>query len=591
MAASFRNTWTPASPNGNGKRPETRHHESLSVLKFAWSTFHSLPTRRKTLLVTTFILGVFLTTMLKHESILWLLASTAGTTPMVGWGQGTSFDYPGLRFDIHDRKFQITIFSDLHLGDQARPGTDNKTISVMKDVLDAEPGTDLVVLNGDLISCEYIAPDSANGMIDKVIDPLLKRKMPFSATFGNHDMSKTCDTRAVAKHMREKANAKVKGHRKVTWTENAVAGEYHDVGTSNYYIPIYSAGGGGNPKLKMLLWFFDSKGGNRYQPQGVDVPVTDMVDEKVISWFKLTRDQIRLSNNNIPIPSLAFIHIPPSITEAFRKSGLRTEQTEPGLNDEIISVLADGIPGGDRAFLQALLETDGLMAVFSGHDHRIDWCMKYPSSSSTTSSTHSDAFAAMPHVEGSNLHICFNRHSGYGGYSDFERGGRHVVVDEDVVDRYLASYPPRAPRSLRSFPPARKSKKRKVDVEREKKLELQTWIRLESGGVSGNVSLNATFGTDLYDEVAREKTFFAEGKILDGGGGDGGGNGSMMSVSFEMTATKSVDGLGGRLTTTTMMMGGVASSSLSSSTAAAVSSPSPSANSAPPPRLVWGFAL
>lgn len=73
------------------------------------------------------------------------------------------------------------------------------------------------------------------------------------------------------------------------------------------------------------------------------------------------------------IPSLAFVHIPPSVTEAFRKSGLRTESTEPGISEEIISVLADSVPGGDSAFLQALTETEGLMAVFSGHDHRIDW--------------------------------------------------------------------------------------------------------------------------------------------------------------------------------------------------------------------------
>ena len=81
------------------------------------------------------------------------------------------------------------------------------------------------------------------------------------------------------------------------------------------------------------------------------------------------------------------------------------------------------------------------------------------------------------------------------GYSDFWRGGRHVVVDEDMVDRYLSSYPHVRARSL---------EKRKMDAERERKLELQTWIRLESGVASGNVSLNATFGIDLYEEVARE---------------------------------------------------------------------------------------
>lgn len=286
MSASFRDTWSRLSTDEDEYQsqfphsPSSHHHDPRSLLTVAWSSFSSLTIRRKTILISAFTLGVFLAAMLKYESILWFFAATAGSNPMVGWGQGAPFEYPGLRFDLQDRKLQITVFSDLHLGDKHRPGADNKTISVMQDVLDAETGTDLVVLNGDLTSCEYIGPEAVNGYIDMIIDPLLERKMPFTVAFGNHDMSKTCNTREVAQHMRDKAN--VKGGRKVTWTENAVYnGDYHEVGTSNYYIPVYSAGGGGNPTLKMMLWFFDSKGGNRYQPQENDVAVADWVDDKV----------------------------------------------------------------------------------------------------------------------------------------------------------------------------------------------------------------------------------------------------------------------------------------------------------------------
>jgi hypothetical protein len=38
-----------------------------------------------------------------------------------------------------------------------------------------------------------------------------------------------------------------------------------------------------------------------------------------------------------------------------------------------MAVQADNTPGGDHAFMQALVETEGLMAAFSGHCHRIDW--------------------------------------------------------------------------------------------------------------------------------------------------------------------------------------------------------------------------
>jgi len=33
----------------------------------------------------------------------------------------------------------------------------------------------------------------------------------------------------------------------------------------------------------------------------------------------------------------------------------------------------DGRVHGDKNFMQALVDTKGLIAVFSGHDHRNDW--------------------------------------------------------------------------------------------------------------------------------------------------------------------------------------------------------------------------
>jgi hypothetical protein len=33
----------------------------------------------------------------------------------------------------------------------------------------------------------------------------------------------------------------------------------------------------------MLLWFFDSKGGNQYNPTGGDIGVPSEVDEKVVT--------------------------------------------------------------------------------------------------------------------------------------------------------------------------------------------------------------------------------------------------------------------------------------------------------------------
>jgi hypothetical protein len=64
-------------------------------------------------------------------------------------------------------------------------------------------------------------------------------------------------------------------------------------------------------------------------------------------------------------------------TRAFQRSGRLGENTEPGLNTEEISH-EDDCPGSDcynyrdYDFMEALAETEGLMAVFSGHDHGIE---------------------------------------------------------------------------------------------------------------------------------------------------------------------------------------------------------------------------
>jgi hypothetical protein len=77
---------------------------------------------------------------------------------------------------------------------------DPKTTVVMNFVLDNEH-SDLVVLNGDLISCGNVAPDKFNGIIDQVVPPLVSRNQPFAVTFGNHDYSETWSTRSMASHM------------------------------------------------------------------------------------------------------------------------------------------------------------------------------------------------------------------------------------------------------------------------------------------------------------------------------------------------------------------------------------------------------
>jgi len=146
----------------------------------------------------------------------------------------------------------------------------------MNSVLDNEQ-PDFVVLNGDLLSCEWVAPQDANPLIDQIVAPLVARNLPFGATFGNHDASKTCSTSAMSEHMW--SDVKGNNGKKLSFTTQSVSGDVNQVGWSNYFVPVYSSTDASD--LKMLLWFFDSKGGMKYQPTGDDVGVPNWVDEKV----------------------------------------------------------------------------------------------------------------------------------------------------------------------------------------------------------------------------------------------------------------------------------------------------------------------
>ena len=67
-------------------------------------------------------------------------------------------------------------------------------------------------------------------------------------------------------------------------------------------------------------------------------------------------------------------------------------------------------------------------------------------------------------VNGSGVNLCFGQHSGYEGYGTWIRGSRQVLVTEEML----------------------------------RDLAVETWIRLEDGRVVGAVTLNQTYGVDVY---------------------------------------------------------------------------------------------
>jgi hypothetical protein len=110
---------------------------------------------------------------------------------------------------------------------------------------------------------------------------------------------------------------------------------------------------------------------------------------------------------------------------------------------------------------------------------------------------------------GNGIHLCFGRHTGYGGYSDWMRGGRHIVVEEDKLGQNI----------------------------------LETWVRLEDGTVSGRVTLNSTYGEDKYPFVEKKKS---SGSVTQAVSGN-------MTTSTAASSKTTVPA--GSKTTTTMTLG------------------------------------
>lgn len=69
-------------------------------------------------------------------------------------------------------------------------------------------------------------------------------------------------------------------------------------------------------------------------------------------------------------------------------------------------------------------------------------------------------------IKGDGVVLCFDRHSGYGGYGSWARGSRQILLDEKTLGK-----------------------------------QTDTWVRLEEGSISGAVTLNATYGQDYYPAV------------------------------------------------------------------------------------------
>ncbi|OJJ38071.1 hypothetical protein ASPWEDRAFT_35641 [Aspergillus wentii DTO 134E9] len=344
-----------------------------------------------------------------------------------------------LRF-TENGSFQISIFSDLHYGESESsvgPENDARTTNLMQNIVTTEK-PQLIVINGDLVSGEATDRSNSTSYVDRVLGPLVDLDIPWASTYGNHDSDRNLCPADVFERDTSYANS---------LTQSMV--DDSGAGFTNYYLPVFPH----NSSIdvpEMILWFFDSQGGNTCVQDDDDTSKSrqNWIHQSVIDWFIHTNANIS-TQYNTTIPSLAFVHIPAYAMRAYQQTGI-DNRIKPRINGERVNQQGylssdDDYTGQDFEFMKALLETKGLIATFSGHDHGNDWCFNWNTQLPTMNLT------------GNGLNMCYGRHTGYGGYGDWSRGGRQVLLQQ----------------------------------EQNATSSVQTWIRLEDQTVTGRMGLNS----------------------------------------------------------------------------------------------------
>lgn len=357
--------------------------------------------------------------------------------------------------------FTLAVFSDLHYGEEEHGwgiDQDINSTRVMNAVLDAEDAIDLVVLNGDLITGENTFKENSSDYLYQIVTPMRDRNIPWASTYGNHDSKFNLSRENIFQAEKNFS---------LSLTQRMGPGL---PGVTNYYLMVQSSNG--DPVA--VLWFFDSRGGSSYQhdPSNQD-DIPNWVANETVQWFTSTSQQIRSQHGLLP--GIAFVHIPPHPYLAAQQDGLDPARF-PGINEDV-PVAIQGEGHDDDAFVKALKQEQSVHSVYVGHDHGNSWCGLWPSTSTKErlqrkpDDDEDEEDDADPNYRGGPF-LCFSRHTGYGGYGQWDRGARIVQLSfEDRNDDGTFA---------------------------EGEMTVTTWVRMENGGVVTRVVLNETYGTDIY---------------------------------------------------------------------------------------------
>ena len=262
-----------------------------------------------------------------------VMATLMCTTSL--WAQTST-----LRFN-NEKKFKIVQFTDIHWI-YGNPDSDVAGVR-MREVLDAER-PDLVVFTGDLIFAKPAAK-----ALDKALEPVVERGIPFAVTWGNHDDEQDMTRAELSAYISQKRG-------NLTSTTKGISGQ------TNYTLTVKSSVG---DKTAAVVYVFDS---NSYSPIE-RVKGYDWIKHDQVQWYINRSRAFTAANGGKPLPALAFFHIPlPEYREATQNQNIYMV----GTRKEMACA-----PEVNTGLATAMLEAGDVKGVFVGHDHVNDYVVDW----------------------------------------------------------------------------------------------------------------------------------------------------------------------------------------------------------------------
>jgi len=238
-------------------------------------------------------------------------------------------------------EFKILQFTDTHINLAAKANL--KSLEIIKSVVEQEK-PDLVVLTGDIVTQED--PQEGYQLLAGIFN---STKTPWAIVFGNHESEHSFTRKALADLVE-----------KLPGCLNVNVGGIN--GNSNFLLTI----SGDRNKVEALLYCMDS---NSYSNLKPSVDGYGWFDFSQIEWYRKSSGKYTRLNNGIPLPALAFFHIPlPEYIQGFNQK-----------NGRVFGVRSEDecCPAVNSGMFTAMLECGDVMGTFVGHDHINDYIAVY----------------------------------------------------------------------------------------------------------------------------------------------------------------------------------------------------------------------